>query len=813
MQNDLKLRYIKAKNKLFDKAYSFLNERQRQAVFTTENPLLIFAGAGSGKTTVLVQRIAFIVKYGNAYFNEDIKEEYLTEENVACLEAFAANDELSAEEMEQILPIFAKDPAKTWQILSITFTNKAANEMKERLLKILGNGALEIWAGTFHSICVRILRRYIDRLGYDNSFTIYDTDDQKRLITACIKERNLDDKQFVPKNVLNMISRAKDRLIGYSDFAKECGNDFRKSIIAQLYEMYEHKKSQANALDFDDIILFTVKLLSENEDIKNYYNEKFRYILVDEYQDTNISQFHLIKLLCGKHDNIMAVGDDDQSIYKFRGAAIENILNFDKSYKDAKVIKLEQNYRSTNNIITAANSIIANNKERKGKNLNTKNPDGDKILIKECENQNFEASFVIDKINDLVQNEGYSFGDFAVLYRMNAQSNNFETAFAKSGLPYRILGGVRFYDRREIKDMLAYLCVVNNTSDNLRLKRIINMPKRGIGQATVDEIERIAASEGKSMFDILTNAKNYPTISKSSTRLSAFSELIRSFIVTSQNETLPVLFEKVAEKSGYFDMLALGGEAEKDRIDNIKELISNAVQYQNSSPDADLSGFLEEIALVSDVDNYDPSAPAIVLMTIHSSKGLEFPVVFLPGMEENIFPGTQSSMDQSELEEERRLAYVAVTRAKKKLIITHCRSRLLYGRTNYNPKSRFVEEIPEDICDIEYLPSYSTHENDSYNSGYGFGKAAAGFGGYGDVPFGMSNSKTKFAGSATAVPTAKVSKIFSPGDIVSHIKFGKGMVISADSMGSDVIYKIAFDNFGTKKLMGTYAKLKEYKEE
>ena len=559
--------------------------------------------------------------------------------------------------------------------------------------------------------------------------------------------------------------------------------------------------------------MFTVKLLSENEDIKNYYNEKFRYILVDEYQDTNISQFHLIKLLCGKHDNIMAVGDDDQSIYKFRGAAIENILNFDKSYKDAKVIKLEQNYRSTNNIITAANSIIANNKERKGKNLNTKNPDGDKILIKECENQNFEASFVIDKINDLVQNEGYSFGDFAVLYRMNAQSNNFETAFAKSGLPYRILGGVRFYDRREIKDMLAYLCVVNNTSDNLRLKRIINMPKRGIGQATVDEIERIAASEGKSMFDILTNAKNYPTISKSSTRLSAFSELIRSFIVTSQNETLPVLFEKVAEKSGYFDMLALGGEAEKDRIDNIKELISNAVQYQNSSPDADLPGFLEEIALVSDVDNYDPSAPAIVLMTIHSSKGLEFPVVFLPGMEENIFPGTQSSMDQSELEEERRLAYVAVTRAKKKLIITHCRSRLLYGRTNYNPKSRFVEEIPEDICDIEYLPSYSIHENDSYNSGYGFGKAAAGFGGYADVPFGMSNSKTKFAGSATAVPTAKTSKIFSPGDIVSHIKFGKGMVISADSMGSDVIYKIAFDNFGTKKLMGTYAKLKEYKEE
>ena len=795
-------RYKKYRTQIFEKAYSFLNEKQREAVFTTEKPLLILAGAGSGKTTVLVQRIAFIVRYGNAFFTENIPDEVLTDENLDALQYIAENPAAGKEALYEAMDCFAQDPATPWQILSITFTNKAANEMKERLKKILGDAAQDIWAGTFHSICVRILRRYIDRLGYDRSFTIYDTDDQKRLITACIKEKNLDEKNFQPRSVLNEISRSKDKLEGFATYAKNAGADFRKGIIAQLFEMYEQRKAAANALDFDDIIFFTVKLLAENEDIREEYRRRFRYILVDEYQDTNISQFNLVRLLCGDHDNLMVVGDDDQSIYKFRGATIENILNFDSSFENVKVIKLEQNYRSTSTIISAANAVIKNNTGRKGKELWTGNGDGEKIILKECGDNGSEGEYITQKISSLVSERGYKYSDFAVLYRMNALSNNLEKAFAKSGLPYRILGGTRFYDRKEIKDIMSYLCLINNRGDNLRLKRIINVPKRGIGESTVEEIERLAYEENTTMFEIMANAPSYPSLSRSAIKLVAFCDLICDFAKTTDTETLPVLFEKVIEKSGYMQMLIDGGTEEADRIDNLKELVSNAVQYEAANEEALLSGFLEEVALISDIDNYDPDSPAVVLMTIHSAKGLEFPVVFLPGLEESVFPGAQSAFDQSELEEERRLAYVALTRAKKELIISYCQKRLLFGRTVCNPRSRFVDEIPAELCDIQNF--YEATPIGSYSS----------FGGGKSYSFTGNNASTStHTTSISSVPSVQktqiASKQYKSGDRVKHVKFGAGLVISAKPMGADIMYEIAFDDFGTKKLMATYAKLSD----
>lgn len=799
-----KERYIRYRTEIFNKAYAFLNAEQREAVFTTEKPLLILAGAGSGKTTVLVQRIAFIVQYGNAYFNEDIPDWALTDENLTYLEGLSENENASPEELARAMEQFACRPAAPWQILSITFTNKAAGEMKERLESILGERAMEIWAGTFHSICVRILRRYIDRLGYDKRFTIYDTDDQKRLITACIKERSLDEKTFQPRSVLNEISRSKDRLIGYAAYATNVGSDFRKSIIAQLFEMYEKRKAAANALDFDDIIFFTVKLLAENEDIREEYRKRFRYISVDEYQDTNFAQFNLVRLLCGEEENIMVVGDDDQSIYKFRGATIENILNFDKSFDSVKVIKLERNYRSTSNIIAAANAVIRNNKGRKGKELWTGNADGNKIVLKECGDNLSEGTYITDTITKLVAEKGYSFSDFAVLYRINALSNGLERAFAQSGLPYRILGGTRFYDRREVKDILAYLCVINNPSDDLRLKRILNVPKRGIGDSTADEIERLARENGKSMLEIAATAPQYPSLSRSAIKLVSFSNLIADFRKTAENETLPVLFEKVIEKSGYMQMLLDGGAEEADRIDNLKELVSNAVQYEASNEQALLSGFLEEVALISDVDNYDPNSAAVVLMTVHSAKGLEFPVVFLPGFEETIFPGTQSAYDNNELEEERRLAYVAITRAKKELYISYCQRRLIFGRTACNPRSRFADEIPEELCDL-----HSFYETTPYGSYASYRSERIGRTAYETTRPTYVPTMAKTGGEATAKKrvASAVGKVYRAGDSVRHGKFGKGMVLSATTVGADILYEIAFETYGTKKLMGTYAKL------
>ena len=806
MENNLKSRLLKAKTALFEKKYSFLNQKQREAVFTINGPLLVLAGAGSGKTTVLVQRIAYILKYGDAYFNSDIPQSMLIEPYIEKLEQIAADDNCDTTTLETALMTFKVNPPSPFSILAITFTNKAANEMKERLEKLLGQDGANITAGTFHSVCARILRRHISRLGYSSDFTIYDTDDQKKLLSACLKELNIDDKKFPPKAVLGEISRSKDKLIGEAAYNLSAPkDDIRQITIGKIFTLYEAKKKEANALDFDDLIYLTVKLLENEDDIRNEYKSRFNYISVDEYQDTNTAQFKLCELLCPEQKNIMVVGDDDQSIYKFRGATIKNILSFDRSYEQAKVIKLEQNYRSKGNILTAANEVIKNNHTRRGKTLWTSNDKGEKIHVRCCDDQMDEAQYIVDKIGTLVKEQNYSFGDFAILYRMNSQSNALEQVFAKSGFPYRILGGTRFYDRKEIKDVIAYLCVVNNPFDTVRLKRIINVPKRGIGETTVEQVEAIANQTGKSMLEICRTAAGYEQLKRASAKLCAFAEIIGEVSATKDSLSVAQTLEKLLYKTGYADMYSQS-EEDKDRLDNINELKSNAIQYCEKNDQPSLGGFLEEVALISDIDNYDENSPAVVMMTVHSSKGLEFPVVFLPGMEENIFPGAQSSYSESDLEEERRLCYVAITRAKQQLFAIHCNHRMIFGKTDYNRISRFIDEIPKELCDFEN--SYFERAPKSF-----FDKSFADYQSYAkirnntSVPSHLQKAKPKASPASQSVP----AKLYKIGDRVLHKMFGGGTVLSAKPMGGDVLYEIAFDNVGTKKLMGNYAKLSDEK--
>ncbi len=811
-------RYINVRKKLFDKYYSRLNDKQREAVYASDGPLLVLAGAGSGKTTVLVQRIAHLIKYGRAMEIKDIPEKNLFEPYIEMLEKISDEENPDKAKLESALNTFAADKASPYEILSITFTNKAAKEMKERLEKSLGDDALNIWAGTFHSVCAKLLRMHIELIGRARDFTIYDTDDQKKLMTECIKEQNVSDKMFPPKLVLSEVSRAKEKLIDWKGYMAEVKQgDVRKMTIAQLYKLYEDKKRSANAVDFDDIITLTVELFKECPDILEKYRRRFRYILVDEYQDTNKAQFVLTSMLCNENNNIMVVGDDDQSIYKFRGATIENILSFDTKFKNTRVIKLEQNYRSTDMIIGAANSVIKNNAGRKGKTLWTQSTGGDKLTVKKCEHQNAEAQYIVDKIGELVKDGGYNFGDFAILYRMNAQSNSLETVFAKSGIPYRILGGTRFYDRKEIKDVVAYLCVMANANDKVRFKRVINTPKRGIGDATVDEIDRLSVEFETDMLSICRNAERYPSLSRSAAKLCMFASMIDDLKTSVGLLTLGSVVEKVLDKTGYMEMLRELDKAEgKDRAENVKELVSNAVQYEENNENPTLGGFLEEVALISDIDNYDENAPAVVMMTIHSSKGLEFPVVFLPGLEENIFPGTQSVMNEDELEEERRLAYVAITRAKKRLFILHCNSRMTYGKTEFNQRSRFVNEIPESYC--EYEESWGNRMEDTQR---GFVNQYSSYNSYGqkngvctvrvnseDAPWNKGTSFAKPTSTASSFSNPKPQgETFSAGQGVTHPIFGDGMILSAKPMGNDVMYEVAFDKVGTKKIMGNFAKM------
>ena len=815
---DLSTKYTKIKRALFDKVYSqYLNPEQMRAVFCARGPLLVLAGAGSGKTTVLVNRIAYLIKYGNAYNSEYIANT-VTEDTVAALEALLP---LSAAEIEPVLSGFATGACKPHSVLAITFTNKAAKEIKGRLERTFNDREVSdaIWAGTFHSVCVRILRKFGSRLGYIDGFSIYDTDDKRRMIVSCMKELGIDEKRLNPRVCANAISMSKDKLVGASDF--EITNDPRSKDIKRVFELYEKKMMDSAALDFDDLIMKTVDLLQRDSEVRDYYQNKFFHVLVDEYQDTNYAQFVLTELLCGKYRNIMVVGDDDQSIYRFRGATVENILGFDTTYPDATVIKLEQNYRSTENILSAANSVISHNQIRHDKRLWCKRGEGEKITLRECEDAISEGKYIIDTITKSVRNDGAKYSDFAILYRINELARSLETVFAKSGVPYRILGGQRFYDRKEIKDMVAYLSLINSKQDNLRLKRIINEPKRKIGDATVEAIERIALSEGVCMYDILGRAEQYTALAKSAPKLRAFYELIEGLkpLVHSPAQLIGDLFER----SGYREMLKSEGFEGEGKIDNINELIAGAIEYEVRMEDVDdgrgatLAGFLEEISLVSDIDKYDENADAVVMMTIHSAKGLEFPTVFISGMEDGIFPSEQNIMSEVEMGEERRLCYVAITRAKNKLYITYTKNRTMYGRTSYNILSSFIrKEVPEELLikeggyrtsSLEYRRSYGGGYNSSYNKS---GGASGGFG------YGNGYKKSELSRSPAGIGAAKPKsatassfgvKKFEAGTRVRHTAFGEGVILSAKDLGGDVLYEVKFASVGVKKLMATYARL------
>ncbi len=794
-KNTLAGRYLAAKKALFDRKYNFLNERQREAVYTVNGPLLVLAGAGTGKTTLLVNRIAYILEYGDAYFADEIPAS-LDEETVAELEGAAS---LSDEDLSLLLRSFAprkEERAAPWNVLAITFTNKAAKEMKTRLEKMIGDDAKDVWCGTFHSMCLRMLRTYAEEAGLRSSFTIYDADDTKKLITECMKQLSVDEKVISAKQVMNRISMAKNELITPHEFDAEVGNDHKMQQISSVYTLYQSKLHGANAVDFDDIIMRTVNLLRRSETARTYYQNKFRYVLVDEFQDTNRAQFELALLLSGGYRNLMVVGDDDQSIYKFRGATIENILHFDERVPGARVIKLEENYRSTSNILNAANDVIRNNFGRRGKELWTSHEEGKKILVKQFETQNDEARFIANKIMELMIREKKKYGDFAVLYRTNAQSNAVEAVLAKSGVPYRVIGGHRFFDRKEVRDIIAYLSVVNNPSDNLRLERIINEPKRKIGEATMTTVRRLAEDNSGSIFEIMENASQYSAVSKAQSKFQMFVYLIRGLQKMAESMKVSDVVRATIEKSGYMEMLRAAEENGEgtERRENVEELVSVAVEYENTHEGAKLRDFLEELALIADIDNYDNSSEAVVLMTIHSAKGLEFPVVFLPGMEEGIFPSQQSALLKEELEEERRLAYVALTRAEQRIYALCAKERLLYGKTLYNPKSRFLDEIGNDYKEEEILeqkPKYRTE----------FGEKTK--------KFTLSNEFTAKSSLTSEVGKTKKVESFAAGDRVKHYMFGEGTVLSVREMGADVLYEVAFDKAGTKKLMATYAKLQK----
>ena len=721
--------------------FSNMNAMQQKAVFHTEGPLLILAGAGSGKTTVLVNRIAYIMQ---------------------------------------------AELAQPWQILAITVTNNAAGELKERIEAVGGDGAEEVWAATFHSTCARILRRYGDRLGFSSHFTIYDTDDSRRLMKEILKQLNIDEKFISHKTVLNEISKYKDKMKGPKDVKINASYDSRLKYIADAYELYQQRMQTSDAMDFDDLICNTVKLFEQNQDVLEFYQKRFKYIMVDEYQDTNKSQYRLISLLAAMRNNICVVGDDDQSIYRFRGATIENILSFENEFKGAAVIRLEQNYRSTGTILDAANNVIKNNIERKGKTLWTENPVGEKITLHTASSEREEAMYIAKTIIDGVA-AGRSFSDYAVLYRMNAQSNAVEQALSRSGIPHRVIGGHRFYDREEIKDMTAYLQVINNPHDDIRLRRIINKPKRAIGDTTMSKAADIAAGVGESIYSVIRHASDYPTLSRAAAKLEAFTQLLDGLIEANESGdySLAELYNLILEHTDYKNYLIAEKDDYEQRIENIDELSSNIIKFhEDYGDDADLGAFLEEISLMTDIDNYDTETDSVVMMTLHSAKGLEFPVVFIPGMEEGIFPSMQTIIEASELGEERRLAYVGITRAKEKLYLLKTRERMLFGSTTHNRESRFVTEIPANLLEKTGNENVFAKHQFEYKPQQNFD------------PFAKKKPMSKPSSNQYAV-----------GNTVLHKVFGKGMVLSTTPMGSDVMLEIAFDKVGTKTLMANFSKM------
>ena len=816
------------RRQIIDRQFARMNAPQRQAVYHTEGPLLILAGAGSGKTTVLVNRIANLVRFGSGY-NSDYTPNLTAaqEEKLRlCAEGRMPLD-------GEVVGLCAVDPCPAWRMLAITFTNKAAGELKERLARMLGPEGEEVAAGTFHSFCARILRRDGERLGYSAHFTIYDTDDSKRLMKACMKELNIDEKTLGHKAILGEISRAKDELIDPEEYAArhQNGFDIRLKLVAKAYALYQKKLRDADAMDFDDLLSKTVELFVTCPDILARYQGRFRYLMVDEYQDTNHAQYRLISLLAQGSGNLCVVGDDDQSIYKFRGATIENILNFEEQFRGCKVIRLEQNYRSTGRILDAANAIIARNQGRKGKTLWTQNPEGDPLRLVILENAEEEAKYVAEVILSGVS-RGRRYSEFAVLYRANAQSNAIEQALVKSGVPYRIIGGHRFNDTLEVKDAMAYLRVIQNPDDVVSLRRIINQPKRGIGDTTVDNAVAIAAGLELPLYEVLSHAADYPDLSRAANKISGFIALMEELRQEAEDTDIPLhtLYADMLEKTGYLAMWQAQGDAEAGRVENLEELSSSIRQYEKNCGDnyADLAGFLEEQALMTDIDNYDADADAAVLMTMHAAKGLEFPVVLLPGFEDGIFPGYQTMFDPVELEEDRRLCYVAVTRAREELYITRAKSRMLYGQTNRNAPSRFIGDIPTELTEeIDRSHSYSDFANDFGGSRYGGSRygGQTSFGGYGGGGYSYSAKRTeaptsKKSGYGATPPRSTPPTIgqapkpvatgpcrFAVGDVVKHASFGTGKILSTSPMAGDTLLVIDFDKVGQKKLMANYAKL------
>lgn len=736
-------------NNMLDK----LNERQKEAVLATEGPVLVLAGAGSGKTTVLVNRIAYM-----------ISEKHI----------------------------------RPWNILAITFTNKAAREMKDRIERLLGDTAKDMWIGTFHSVCVRILRSCIDLLGYSRDFVIYDTADTKTVMKECLRELDIDEKSFPVRNVLSIISNAKNDLMDAATFENVYKSDYRMSIIAKIYYRYQTKLRKNNAVDFDDIILNTVKILSENPDVLSKYQDKFQYILVDEYQDTNNSQYLLINLLAQANRNLCVVGDDDQSIYKFRGANIGNILNFEDDYSDVQKITLDQNYRSTQNILDAANSVISNNKGRMGKSLWTSNGGGNKVFVYTGTNEYDEARYIARQIKKHFDEQG-SFSDCAILYRTNAQSRVIEEMLMRESVPYKVLSGLRFYDRKEIKDIIAYLRVVYNPNDDVSLARIINEPKRKIGNATLEKARNIAREKETSLYDVISHADDYPEFKTAIKKLLGFSEIIQSLIKLKDTITIEDLTGRILNDTGYMPALVMEDTTEsKTRIENLGEFISVITEFEKNEETGNTLGeFLENISLVSDIDGYDENEDSAVLMTIHSAKGLEFPIVFLSGLEEGLFPGMRSMESDDDIEEERRLCYVAITRAKEQLYITKTISRTIHGKTMPTTASRFFKEIP-----VEYLEDKTTLQPKvaKVMQDLGVRNAAA--------PKKEVYMTKGFGSSVKSSGSTDYSK-FKAGDTVEHRTFGRGEILKATPCGNDCILEIQFESIGFKRLMAAFAKVKK----
>ena len=779
-----------------------LNNKQKEAVLATEGPCLVIAGAGSGKTKVLTHKIAYLMS-----------EMYV----------------------------------KPWNILAITFTNKAANEMKERVEKLVGDAAKDMWIGTFHSICVRILRKYIDRLGYDHSFLIFDTSDQKTLIKECMKSLKIDDKMFTDRSIMSEISNAKNEMLGPKAYQTKYAGEYRKEIIGKVYEMYQQKLKENNAVDFDDLINHTIKILTENPDALEYYSDKFKYVLVDEYQDTNKAQFTLVTLLASKYGNITVVGDNDQGIYSFRGADITNILNFEKDFPGAKLIKLEQNYRCTGNILKAANAVIKHNENKYEKKLWTENDEGALPTIHKADDEYDEGRFIVQEINHLRREEYMKYSDFTVLYRMNSQSRAIEEILRREGIPYKIVGGLKFYERKEIKDIISYLRLIYNFSDNISLRRIINEPKRGIGKTSIDNIGEISEQTGLSMFDIIKHAEDYGLnrVKANSMEFIQTIEYLRSKI---EELSISDLIKETLDKTGYMKALELENTTEAEsRIENLEEFLTVAIEFEEEEAENTLADFLEGITLSSDIDGMEDSEDSVTLMTLHSAKGLEFPVVFLVGLEEGIFPGNKSIGEPKELEEERRLFYVGITRAKQFLYLTCAKRRTIFGSTSYNAISRFVEEIPSDLLDgyddvmnnkeesyedspynWEYGSNYShnsgfassgktkTYKIDGNSNGsmggtYGGNSVAAKSFGYGNsnnsgFQFKTAESFLSSLNSKKTSDTFDISK-YKEGQRIYHKKFGEGTINKIEEEGEDYKIDISFDKAGHKRLMAKFANL------